>query len=134
MDKKKIKRFIIRAIKLITNPRFLLCFGLAWLITNGWAYIALGLATIFKSGWLATIAGAYLALLWLPFTPEKIITLMLSIILLKRLFPDDQKTLAVLKRLYDNLKTKAKEKRARRRAKKVNGKGKFKKKIQDNPK
>ena len=41
-------RFFRFLRKLILNPRFLLCFGIAWIITNGWCYIgaALGVSTV----------------------------------------------------------------------------------------
>ena len=59
------------------------------------------------------VAGAYLTFLWLPISPEKIVTLAIALGLLQWLFPNDQKTLAVLKDLYD------KAKRTIRRKKKV---------------
>ena len=43
--KKKIKLTIWRILQFLANPRFLLCFGLAWLITNGWCYILFGIGT-----------------------------------------------------------------------------------------
>ena len=38
----KLKRLVIKALQFLLNPRFLLCFGLGWIITNGWSYIMLG--------------------------------------------------------------------------------------------
>ena len=72
--KKKIKLTIWRILQFLANPRFLLCFGLAWLITNGWCYILFGIGTCFEIGWMTAVAGAYLAFLWLPISPEKIVT------------------------------------------------------------
>lgn len=103
--KEKIKYWIKTIIEFILNPRLLLCFGLAWVITNGWAYITLIIATRLKIEWLSAIAGGYLTLLWFPFTPEKVITVVISIFLLKLLFPNDKKT---LQKLYD-MKEKAKQ-------------------------
>lgn len=118
MNKGKIKGIIIKTLRLITNPRFLLCFGLAWIITNGWAYAMLGLSAVFKIGWMAAVSGTYLTIIWFPFTPEKIITTALSIFLLQKIFPNDEKTLAVLKKLYADLKFKAKTKKEKRQAEK----------------
>lgn len=101
----KIKLWCKVAIEFILNPRLLLCFGLAWIITNGWAYIASALAVWLNIEWLGTVAGSYLAALWIPFTPEKIVTIIIAIFLLKLLFPNDKKTLM---RLH-NMKEKAKE-------------------------
>ena len=80
----------------LANPHFLLCFGIAWMLTNGWAYALFALGTVFSNPFLLGIAGGYLALLWLPFTPEKIITVFIAVRLLKRFFPEDQRTLKEL--------------------------------------
>ena len=94
------------------NPRLLLCVGIAWMITNGWSYVLLGVGTYFGIGWMIAVASAYLAFLWVPLTPEKIITVFLAILLMKRLFPKDEKTLGTLikmkekaKRLWQQQKT-----------------------------
>ena len=55
--------------RIMFNPRLLLCLFIAWMITNGWSYIFFGLGTFLKIGWMQWIGGAYLSLLWLPFTP-----------------------------------------------------------------
>ena len=53
---------------------------------------------------MTALSGAYLAFLWLPVSPEKIVTFVISIALLRWLFPKDEKTLAVLKELYGKAK------------------------------
>ena len=103
--KEKIKYWIKTIFEFILNPRLLLCFVLAWIITNGWAYITLVIATRLQIDWLSAIAGGYLTLLWFPFTPEKVITIVIAIFLLKLFFPNDKKT---LQKLY-NMKEKAKQ-------------------------
>ena len=103
--KSKIKHWLKTAVEFILNPRLLLCCGIAWLITNGWVYIASAFAAWFEIGWLGAIAATYLTALWFPFTPEKIITVIIAIFLLKLLFPNDKKTLEKL----HNMKEKAKE-------------------------
>ena len=120
---KNLKNKIIHWTKLILefclNPRLLLCFGLAWLITNGWSYIALGLSIWLDLKWLGIIASAYLTTLWLPFTPEKIITVIISIFLLKILFPNDKKTLEKLFKVKTAIAEQIKESRKKRREKKA---------------
>ena len=91
-----MKQKIRKVIQFLLNPKFLLCFGIAWLITNGWSYILLGIGTFFGIGWMVALAGGYLTLLWLPISPEKIVTVAIAIALLKVLFPNDKRTLAVL--------------------------------------
>ena len=94
---KRLREGLITLLTFIFNPRLLLCFGIGWMITNGWAYIMLGLGTYLQSAWMVSISGFYLSILWFPFTPEKLITLAIAIWLMMRLFPNDKKTLAVLR-------------------------------------
>lgn len=104
--KQKTKRFLKKAAMLLFNPRFLLCFGIGWIITNGWCYIGAALGAYFGIGWLTAVSTGYMALLWVPFTPEKLITLTIAIVLLRFLFPDDQKTLGLLREMYASAKKK----------------------------
>ena len=71
MKWKKFKIWCKTWLKRILNWRFLVCFLIAWMITNGWSYISLAISSIFDISWLKVIATAYISLLWLPFTPEK---------------------------------------------------------------
>lgn len=107
--KPKIKYWVKTVLEFILNPRLLLCFGLAWLITNGWAYITTAIAVWLDIGWLGAVAGGYLAALWIPFTPEKIITVIIAIFLLKLLFPKDKKTLKKLHNMKEKAKTEIKK-------------------------
>ena len=102
--KEKIKNFLKKAMMFLLNPRFLLCFGLGWIITNGWSYILLILGTWLRIGWMIAVSGAYLTFLWLPISPEKIITVAIAMWLMKVLFPNDTKTLGVLREMYAKLK------------------------------
>lgn len=102
--KQKIKDFLKKAVMFLLNPRLLLCFGLGWMITNGWSYILLILGTWLKIGWMVAVSGAYLTFLWLPISPEKIITITIAMWLMKVLFPNDTKTLGVLREMYAKLK------------------------------
>ncbi len=102
---KKIAQFLL-------NPRLVICLAIAWMITNGWSYVLFALGTYFQIDWMTVVAGAYLAFLWIPFTPEKLITFMIAIALLRWLFPNDQKTLAVLRRWYEKAKSAVRRKRA----------------------
>ena len=116
--KQKIKETAKTVLLFIANPRLLFCFALAWVLTNGWAYIVLGLGTYHEIEWMMAVAGAYLAFIWLPFTPEKILTLALSIGLLHLIFPHDEKTLGTLKELFAKQKEKKREKREEKQEKK----------------
>ena len=103
---KKIKKFFKTALQLIANPRLLLCLFIAWMITNGWSYLMFAFGMLYQIEWLAAISGAYLAFLWLPISPEKIITVFIAMLLLKHFFPNYEKTLGVLKKLRNKYKKK----------------------------
>lgn len=105
MKKENFKNAVITALRFVANPHFLLCFGIGWMITNGWSYILLVIGTFFEIGWMVGIASAYLAFLWLPISAEKIITLTIAILLMQRFFPNDKNTLEVLKKLYSKSKS-----------------------------
>lgn len=116
--KEKIRHFLKKAVLFITNPRLLLCFGIGWIITNGWSYAMMGVGVYFNIEWMMVVSGAYLAFLWLPISPEKLVTVAIAILLLRWLFPNDQKTLAVLVELKNRLKEAVRKKSAERKRKK----------------
>ena len=82
----------------LLNPRLLLCLVIAWMITNGWSYVMFGLGMLMKIHWMRVVGGAYMSFLWLPFTPEKLVTVVLAIGLMRLLYPRDRRTLGVLRR------------------------------------
>ena len=98
-------------IQFFANPRLLLCLALAWIITNGWSYLVLGIGTFFDISWMKVIGGGYMTFLWLPISPEKLATVAIAIVLLRLLFPGDEKTLAKLKEMHRKLKKKFLKKR-----------------------
>ena len=107
----KTKNRLKIAVRFITNPRLLLCLGIAWIITNGWSYIFFALGTIYEIKWMLAVSGAYLAFLWLPVSPEKLVTVAIAIGLLKFLFPNDQKTLGVLVQMKQKVKAAVKKRK-----------------------
>ncbi len=111
----KLKATAKKWVQLCLNPRFLLCFGIGWMITNGWAYVMLGLGVLLDVGWACTVASAYLTLLWIPMTPEKILSVAIAILLLRKLFPNDEKTLGVLRELFSKAKAEVSERRNRKK-------------------
>lgn len=106
-----MKAKIKKIIQFIINPRLVLCWGMAWIITNGWSYIMLALGTYFDITWMKALGGSFITFLWLPVSPEKIVTAAIAIVLLRVLFPNDKKTLAVLKDLYAKAKSKLKKRK-----------------------
>ena len=71
----KCKNVCKKILHFCLNPRMLLCFGIAWFITNGWCYVFVGVGAYFGITWMTVIGSAWATILWFPFTPEKIITL-----------------------------------------------------------
>ncbi len=118
--KEKFKKLLT----FVTNPRLLLCLLLAWMITNGWSYILFAIGTLLGIEWMTAVAGAYLAFLWLPISPEKLVTLTIAIFLLRLLFPKDTQTLAVLRESMQKLKDAIRRKKEARKASKMRKKSK----------
>ncbi len=112
--KQKIKRILKKILYFLLNPKLLLCLGIAWIITNGWSYIMMGVGTLFGIPWMIAVSGAYLTFLWLPVSPEKILTVAIAIWLLRLLFPKDEKTLGVLKQMREDIKNAVKAKKQKR--------------------
>ena len=75
----------------ILDPHFLICFLIAWTITNGWAYLFLLFGILSGCTVLISIGTAYLTFLWFPCTPEKIVTIFIASKLRKKLYPEDEK-------------------------------------------
>ena len=115
----KLRRKLKKTLQFIANPRLILCFMIGWLITNGWSYIMFGIGTYLGINWMVAVSGAYLAFLWLPISPEKIVTCAIAIALLRWLFPNDEKTLAVLKTWYARAKSAIINRRERKAAEKA---------------
>ena len=109
----KWKKTLRLWLRLILNWRFLVCFGIGWIITNGWSYILFALGWLFQNEWMLGIASAYLAFLWLPISPEKVVTVAIALFLVRKLFP---------RRIFWQLRerTAPKTKRRRRQANRKN--------------
>ncbi len=93
-------------VRALTNPHLLISLGIAWFITNGWAYCAIGIGGFLNIDWLLRIGTVWAGLLWLPGTPEKLLTFPIAIFILRRLFPNDTRTLAMIDRKWKAAKDK----------------------------
>ncbi|MBQ9794124.1 MAG: hypothetical protein IJW34_04175 [Clostridia bacterium] len=118
-NRERIKGIVRRVLEFFLNPRLLLCFGLAWFITNGWSYVFAAVGSALNITWMYVIGFSWMTFLWFPFTPEKIVTLFITLFLLRRLFPGDQKTLGVILREQAVLKASMARAKQNRRRKKV---------------
>ena len=52
--------------------------AVAWCITNGWAYSFVVIGPKLEIPWMTWCGGAWLSLLWFPFTIEKPITIAIA--------------------------------------------------------
>ena len=102
--KKELALKLKKAARFLLNPRLLFCAGIAWIITNGWSYIMLAMGLFLDVTWMKAVGSGYMAFLWFPMTPEKILTIAIAIALLRRFFPDDKDTLAVLQDMRRSVK------------------------------
>ena len=93
-----LQEMLRRWARFLLNPRLLLCLAIAWMLTNGWSYVMFGLGMLLKIHWMRVVGVAYMSFLWLPFTPEKLVTVVLAIGLMRLLYPRDRRTLGTLRR------------------------------------
>lgn len=84
--KKQIKAFLKRIWAFIKDWRNFIAFGIAWMITNGWSYVFIILGEALSIKWMLITGSAYLAFLWLPVTPEKLVTIPLAALIKKLIF------------------------------------------------
>lgn len=83
----RVKDYIKNIFKIICNPHFAICLLIAWMITNGWGYLFIVIGHCFNNVALLTIGSSYVAFLWVPGTPEKILTVSIALALQKKFFP-----------------------------------------------
>lgn len=88
---KEEKGIFIKIWNYIKDWRTFVSFLIAWTITNGWCYVFIILGTALKIRWMKITGWSYLAFLWLPTTPEKLITIPLAIAIKKGLFNDKRR-------------------------------------------
>ena len=62
--------------------------AIAWMITNGWAYVFVTLGPIIGASWMTWIGGIWVSFLWFPFTIEKPVTLAIAGLLYRLVYRD----------------------------------------------
>ena len=78
----KIKTYISPFL----NWRILVIYVPIWFIMSGWTYLFIFLGTKYHVGWMLAAGTFWATVLWLPFTPEKLITIPLTLYLYVKLF------------------------------------------------
>ena len=72
---KKIKTYISPFL----NWRILVIYVPIWFIMSGWTYLFIFLGTKYSVGWMLAAGTFWATVLWLPITPEKLITVPLTL-------------------------------------------------------
>lgn len=116
-SKEELLSTLHKLIRALTNPHLLVSLGIAWFLTNGWAYCAAGIGWYLDIDWLLQAGAVWLGLLWAPGTPEKLFTFAIAIGILKLLFPHDTRTLAMIERKRKALAVRTRRAFAKFRAK-----------------
>ena len=84
-----MKKFLIKTwdwAKPYFTWRMAPCLALAWVITNGWAYVFIAVGPMIGATWMTVVGSTWAAILWMPWTLEKpLVTIPLSL-LFYRLF------------------------------------------------
>ena len=78
----KIKTYISPFL----NWRILVIYVPIWFLMSGWTYLFIYLGTKHGVGWMLAAGTFWATILWLPFTPEKLITIPLTLYLYVKLF------------------------------------------------
>lgn len=71
----KIKTYISPFL----NWRILVIYVPIWFLMSGWTYLFIYLGTRHHVGWMLAAGTFWATVLWLPFTPEKLITIPLTL-------------------------------------------------------
>ena len=72
----KIKTYISPFL----NWRILIIYLPIWFIMSGWTYLFIFLGTKYSVGWMLASGTFWATLLWLPITPEKLITIPITLL------------------------------------------------------
>ena len=71
----KIKTYVAPFL----NWRILIIYVPIWFIMSGWTYLFIYLGTCHHVGWMLAAGTFWATILWLPITPEKLITIPLTL-------------------------------------------------------
>jgi chaperonin GroEL len=83
--KKLVKKLLAKLyefMKFVLDWKTFLCYIPVWFVFSGWTYAAIA----FGSPWWKAAGGAWLAMLWMPWCPEKLITIPITLWLKRIIF------------------------------------------------
>ena len=79
---KKIKTYISPFL----NWRILIIYLPIWFLMSGWTYLFIFLGTKYHINWMLASGTFWATILWLPITPEKLITIPITLVVYVKLF------------------------------------------------
>lgn len=100
---------LIKKIGVYISPfidlKLLLIYTPIWFLMSGWTYLFIFLGMKYRINWMLIAGSTWTGILWLPFTPEKIITIPLTLFLYTKIFGNkDKKTIFKLERMHEQAK------------------------------
>lgn len=100
---------LIKKIGVYISPfidlKLLLIYTPIWFLMSGWTYLFIFLGMKYRINWMLIAGSTWAGILWLPFTPEKIITIPLTLFLYTKIFGNkDKKTIFKLERMHEQAK------------------------------
>ena len=98
---KKLVKKVWIYLRPFFDIRFLISYFIPFMFTNGWAWIGAAILPIIGANWFTIAATTWLGILWMPWTPEKIITIPIAIWIHTKLFKKNNEH---LDRMYEEAK------------------------------
>lgn len=100
---------IIKKIGVYISPfldiKLLLVYTPIWFLMSGWTYLFIFLGMKYNMQWMLIAGSTWAGILWLPCTPEKIITIPLTLYLYTKIFGNkNKKTIEKLERMHEQAK------------------------------
>lgn len=86
-------------LKPFLNWRFLVSYSVPFMLINGWAWIGVFLFPYYKN-WFTIASVSWMTFLWMPFTPEKLVTIPMAIWIHTLIFKHEKRTRAMLDQMY----------------------------------
>lgn len=84
---KKFIKGIWEWVKPYGTSKMIPCLIIAWIITNGWAYVFIALGPRIGATWMTIAGTAWATILWMPWTLEKpLITIPLSLLIYRLIY------------------------------------------------
>ena len=96
---------IVKKLWIYINPflnfKLLLIYIPIWFLMSGWTYLFIFLGMKYQINWMLISGSTWAGVLWLPCTPEKIITIPLTLLLYTKIFGNkNTKTIEKLNKMH----------------------------------